>query len=70
MLATILVCLQKVELMEKDNNNSLNSPAASYGKKVSVRDLHYEPVDNLEETLRSQGYISLDEYINKVSKYL
>ena len=56
--------------MEKDNNNSLNSPAASYGKKVSVRDLHYEPVDNLEETLRSQGYISLDEYINKVSKYL
>jgi hypothetical protein len=52
--------------MGKDKNN-LESPSAPYGRIVRVGDLQFEPVDNLDESLRAQGYITLEDFKNKYS---
>ena len=52
------------------NKNTLNEPAVNYGRKVHVSELQFKPMDNMMETLRFQGYVSLDEFISKVSKFM
>lgn len=55
--------------MEKDKHN-LEEPAASYGRKVRIGDIVPEPMENMEETLKARGYISYEELVEHLSKYL
>ena len=55
--------------MEKNKNN-LEEPAASCGKKVKIGDIIPEPMENMEETLKAMGYISYEELVEHLSKYL
>ena len=42
------------------NKNTLNDPRA----------LQFKPMDNMMETLHSQGYITLEEFVSNASKYM
>lgn len=53
-----------------DKKHTLEEPAASYGRKVKIRDLEFEPLLHLEQSLREQGYISFDELKERLAKYL
>ena len=51
------------------NKRALEEPAMFYGRKVGLGDIEFEPIDNMMETLRSRGYITFDEFIDRLSKY-
>ena len=56
--------------MKKEHNNTLESPAASYGSTIRVGDLHFQPMENVEDSLRAKGYISLEEFQKRVSNLI
>jgi hypothetical protein len=53
-----------------DNKDILEEPSVSYGQSFNLRDINYQPVSNMRESLKGQGCITLDEFVDKVSKYL
>ena len=53
-----------------DKKHILEEPAVFYGKKIKIRDIVPVPMENAEEYLRSQGYISFEELKENLSKYL
>ena len=55
--------------MEK-KDNVLEEPAASYGRKIRLSDVAPQPMENMEERLRAMGYISHEEFVEHLSKYL
>ena len=55
------------EFMNKNNHNVLESPAVSYGSTIRVGDLHFQPMENVEDSLRAKGYISLEEFEKRFS---
>ncbi len=54
----------------EDKKHSLEEPLVSYGHKVRIGDLVPEPMENMEEELRSRGYISHEEFVERLSRYL
>jgi len=58
------------EFMKKEHNNTLESPAASYGSTIRVGDLHFQPMENVEDSLRAKGYISLEEFQKRASNLI
>ncbi len=55
---------------DKNNNNLLMSPSASYGRKVRLGDIVPIPMENAGEKLRSMGYISHEELVEHLSKFM
>jgi len=55
---------------DKNNKNLLKSPSASYGRKVRLGDIVPIPMENADEKLRSMGYISHEELVERLSKYM
>ena len=53
-----------------ENKHTLKEPAAEYGRKVKASDVVFQPMANMMETLRSQGYISHEELVNRLSQDL
>lgn len=53
-----------------DKKHMLEEPVMAYGRKVRVGDLVPEPMENMEDELRSRGYISHEEFVERLSKYL
>ena len=53
--------------MNKNNHNVLESPAVSYGSTIRVGDIHFQPMENVEDSLRAKGYISLEEFEKRFS---
>lgn len=53
-----------------DNKHILEEPAAVYGRKVRMSELEFTPMPNMMETLRKQGYISQEEFIERFSKFM
>ena len=53
---------------EKDKN--LQEPAVSYGATVRLGDVPFEPVKDLDATLRAKGYITLEEFSAKYKRFL
>ena len=54
--------------MDKNKQN-LEEPAASYGKKVTLGEIEFQPVPHMMETLKAQGCISFEDFVEKFSKY-
>ena len=54
----------------EDKMHRLEEPAVSYGRKVRIGDLVPEPMENMEEELRARGYISHEEFVERLSRYL
>ena len=52
------------------NNKTLEEPAAEYGRNLRAEEIVFQPMTNMMESLRSQGYITHDELVNRLSKYL
>ena len=50
--------------------NRLEEPAASYGRMVKKSEIEFQPMHNMIETLKAQGCITLDEFVDRYSKYL
>ena len=53
-----------------ENKHTLKEPAAESGRKVKASDVVFQPMANMMETLRSQGYISHEELVNRLSQDL
>ena len=53
-----------------DKNHILEEPAASYGSKVKLCEVAFQPMPQMMETLRAQGYITHEEFVERVSKHL
>ena len=60
---------EKVKSMD-NNKHNLEDPAASYGRKMKLSEVEFQPMNNMKETLRQQGCITFDEFVDKLSKYL
>lgn len=54
----------------ENKKQKLEEPVVAYGRKVRMGDLVPEPIENMEEVLRSRGYISHEEFVERLSKYL
>lgn len=54
----------------ENKKQKLEEPVVAYGRKVRMGDLVPEPMENMEEVLRSRGYISHEEFVERLSKYL
>ena len=59
---------KKAMSMDKNKQN-LEEPAASYGKKVTLSEIEFQPVPHMMETLKAQGCISFEDFVEKFSKY-
>ena len=65
------VYLQKRQpSMKEKQDNTLKSPAASYGSKVRLGDIVPIPMENADETLRSMGYVTHEDLVNHLSKHM
>ena len=53
--------------MNKNNHNVWECPAVSYGSTIRVGDLHFQQMENVEDSLRAKGYISLEEFEKRFS---
>ena len=53
-----------------EKKHTLEEPSVAYGKKVRLGDLVPEPMENVEEVLRSRGYLSHEEVAEKFSEFL
>ena len=56
--------------MKEKKDNSLKSPAASYGSKVRLGDIVPIPMENADETLHSMGYVTHEDLVNHLSKHM
>lgn len=53
-----------------EKNHILEEPAASYGSKVKLSEVPFQPMPRIMETLRAQGYITHNEFVERMSKFL
>ena len=53
-----------------EKNHNLEEPAASYGQKCKLSEIEFQPMSLMMETLRKQGYITHEELVARLSKYL
>lgn len=60
----------KRTIMDDDNKNNLEEPAAAYGQKCKLSEIEFQPMPNMMEALRKQGYITHEELVERLSKYL
>lgn len=54
----------------EEKKHILQEPSAAYGRKVRMDGLVFTPMEDMMETLRSQGAITHAELVEKLSKYL
>lgn len=54
----------------EEKKHTLEEPAVSYGRKYKLSEIEFQPMHNMRETLRQQGYITHEEFIQRISKYL
>lgn len=48
----------------------LEEPRGAYGGTIKLSEVTPTPMHNMLETLREQGYISHEEFIERLSKHL
>lgn len=53
-----------------ENKHTLEEPSVSYGQKHKLSEIEFQPMSNMMEALREQGYITHDEFVERLSKYL
>ena len=53
-----------------DKKHTLEEPAASYGRKVKLSEMEFQPMHNMMETLKAQGCLTFEEFKERLSKYL
>ena len=53
-----------------EKKHILEEPTVIYGRKIKMRDLIPIPMENMDEELRSRGYISHEEFLEGLSKYM
>ena len=53
-----------------DKDHSLEEPGAEYGRKVKASEIVFEPMPHMRDSLRAQGYITHEEFVDRLSKYL
>ena len=54
-----------------EKNHNLEEPAAAYGQKCKLSEIEFQPMPNMMEALRKQGYITHEELVERLSsKYL
>lgn len=53
-----------------EKKNILEEPAISYGRKIKLSEIEFQPMHNMMETLKAQGCITMDEFVERFSKYL
>jgi|GEM_PF-3081728 len=53
-----------------ENKHILEEPSVSYGQKHKLSEIEFQPMSNMMETLRKQGYITHEEFVERLSKHL
>lgn len=54
-----------------ENKHTLNEPAGAYGgKTVSIEEMQFAPMSDMKSSLKSKGYITHEELVDRLNKYL
>ena len=53
-----------------DKDHFFEEPGGEYGRKVKASEIVFEPMPHMRESLRKQGYITHEEFVDRLSKYL
>ena len=54
----------------EEKKHILEDPAASYGRKCKLSEIEFQPMHNMMGTMRKRGYITHEELVERLSKYL
>ena len=50
-----------------ENKHTLEEPSVSYGQKHKLCEIEFQPLSNMMETLRKQGYITHEEFVERLA---
>ena len=50
-----------------ENKHTLKEPSASYGSKYKLSEIEFQPMPDMMETLREQGYITHEEFVERLA---
>ena len=53
-----------------ENKHNLEEPATSYGREIKSSEVVFEPMPRMMESLRAQGYLTHEEFVERMSKYI
>ena len=62
---TILAAVALI-LLSCVREEQAEEPVASYGSKVKLSEVAFQPMPQMMETLRAQGYITHEEFVNRI----